>query len=136
MRIDMPELREHPDFRTNDLRVKNRRAINAAIESRLAAGSSDYWIAKLNAAGVPCDRVKALPEVFADPQIIEQEMVIGADHPGHGEVKMLGFPVKFTEAPCRVRRPAPDLGADTDDVLRELGYAAEDIARMREAGAI
>jgi crotonobetainyl-CoA:carnitine CoA-transferase CaiB-like acyl-CoA transferase len=134
--LDAPELRDHPDFRTNDLRVQNRRAMNAAIESRLAAGTSDYWIGKLNAAGVPCDRVRTLPEVFADPQTIEQEMVLSAEHPGHGEVRMLGFPIKFAEAPCRLRCPAPDLGADSDEVLRELGYSAEDIARLHAAGAV
>ncbi len=134
--LEAAELRDHPDFRTNDLRVRNRRAMNAAIEARLAAGTSDYWIAKLNAAGVPCDRVKTLPEVFADPQIIEQEMVVKAEHTGHGEVEMLGFPIKFAEAPCRLYRPAPDLGADTDDVLAELGYAGADIARLRQAGIV
>ena len=134
--LEAAELRDHPDFRTNDLRVRNRRAMNAAIEARLAAGTSDYWIAKLNAAGVPCDRVKTLPEVFADPQIIEQEMVVKAEHTGHGEVEMLGFPIKFAEAPCRLYRPAPDLGADTDDVLAELGYARADIARLRQAGIV
>ncbi len=134
--LETPEWRDHPDFRTNDLRVKNRRAMNAAIEERLANGSCDYWIDKLNAAGVPCDRVKTLPEVFADPQTIEQEMVVSAEHPGHGVVRMLGFPIKFAEAPCRLYRPAPDLGADTDEVLRELGYSPEDIGRLRDAGAI
>jgi crotonobetainyl-CoA:carnitine CoA-transferase CaiB-like acyl-CoA transferase len=56
------------------------------------------------------------------PPIASQEMLISADHPGHGEVRMRGFPLKFTEGPCRLRRPAPDLGADTDDALHELGY--------------
>jgi crotonobetainyl-CoA:carnitine CoA-transferase CaiB-like acyl-CoA transferase len=134
--LEAPELRDDPDFRTNDLRVKNRRAMNAAVEERLAGGTSDYWIDKLNAAGVPCDRVKTLPEVFADPQTIEQEMVVSAEHPGHGLVRMLGFPIKFAEAPCRLYRPAPDLGADTDEVLQGLGYSPEDIGRLREAGAV
>jgi CoA:oxalate CoA-transferase len=134
--LDAPELRDHPDFRTNDLRVQNCRAMNAAIVERLANGTSDHWIATLNAAGVPCDRVKTLPEVFTDPQTIDQEMVVSAGHPGHGEVRMLGFPVKFAEAPCRLRRPAPDLGADTDEVLRELRYSAEDITRLHQAGAV
>jgi crotonobetainyl-CoA:carnitine CoA-transferase CaiB-like acyl-CoA transferase len=134
--LGAPELRDHPDFRGNDDRVRNRHAMNAAIEERLKVGSSAYWIEKLNAAGVPCDRVMTLPEVFSDPQTRDQEMVLGVEHPGHGEVEMLGFPIKFSEAPCRIRRPAPDLGADTDAVLQELGYSTENIARLREAGVV
>jgi crotonobetainyl-CoA:carnitine CoA-transferase CaiB-like acyl-CoA transferase len=134
--LGMPELRDDPRFATNDLRVANRRAINAAVEERLQSGTSDYWIELLNAAGVPCDRVISLPEVFADPQVIDQEMVVSSEHPGHGEVRMLGFPIKFTDAPCRLRRPAPDLGADTGAVLRDLGYSPEDIARLRGAGVV
>jgi crotonobetainyl-CoA:carnitine CoA-transferase CaiB-like acyl-CoA transferase len=134
--LGMPELRNDPRFRTNDLRVENRRVINTAIEERLQSGTSDYWIEKLNAAGVPCDRVMNLSEVFTDPQVIDQEMVVSATHPGHGEVRMLGFPIKFTEAPCRLRHPAPDLGADSDAILRELGYSPEEISRSREAGVV
>lgn len=134
--LDAPELRDDPRFRSNDLRVANRAAINAAIEDRLKGGASDYWIAKLNAAGVPCERVKTLAQVFADPQTVEQQMVLEVEHPGHGRVKMLGFPIKFREAPCRLSRPAPDLGADSDAVLAELGYSPEEIARLRAAGVV
>jgi crotonobetainyl-CoA:carnitine CoA-transferase CaiB-like acyl-CoA transferase len=131
-----PELRDDPRFRTNALRVANRAAINAAIEARLAGGTTEYWIEKLNAAGVPCGRVMGLAEVFADPQVTNQQMVLTQDHPGHGAVRMLGFPVKFAEAPCQLRRPAPEIGGDSDAVLQELGYAASEIAALRAAGII
>ena len=49
---------------------------------------------------------------------------------------MLGFPTKFGEKPCRIRRPAPDLGADTDAVLCELGYTLEEIVRLRRNGVV
>jgi crotonobetainyl-CoA:carnitine CoA-transferase CaiB-like acyl-CoA transferase len=134
--IGAPELRDDPRFLTNDLRVGNRAAINAAVEARLAAGTTQYWIDKLNAAGVPCGRVMGLAEVFADPQVKDQQMVLTQMHPGHGAVRMLGFPVKFAEAPCRLRLPAREIGGDSDAVLRELGYSAEEIARLREAGVV
>jgi crotonobetainyl-CoA:carnitine CoA-transferase CaiB-like acyl-CoA transferase len=134
--LDAGELRDDPRFRSNALRVANRAAINAAIEQRLKTGTSAHWIEKLNAAGVPCDRIMILPEVFADPQVRDQQMALTIDHPGHGPVTMLGFPLKFAEAPCAVRRPAPDLGADTEAVLGELGYPAEEIARLRDAGIV
>jgi crotonobetainyl-CoA:carnitine CoA-transferase CaiB-like acyl-CoA transferase len=134
--LDASELREDPRFATNDLRVANRAAMNAEIEKPLAADTTENWIDRLNAAGVPCGRVMGLPEVFADPQVLDQEMVLTQHHPGHGDVKMLGFPVKFGEAPCRLRLPAPELGADTEAVLREFGYSVEEITALRRAGAI
>ena len=134
--IGAPELHSHPDFATNALRVKNRGAINQAIEARLRANTSAHWIAVLNAAGVPCGRVMNLAEVFADPQVREQEMVVTVDHPGYGPVEMLGFPLKFSGNPCRVRRPAPMLGADTDDVLREAGLSQAMIDNLRAKGVV
>jgi crotonobetainyl-CoA:carnitine CoA-transferase CaiB-like acyl-CoA transferase len=132
--LAMPELRANPDFATNDLRVKHRAAMNAAIEARLRTETTAHWIETLNGAGVPCGRVMGLGEVFADPQVLDQQMVLTQRHPGHGDVKMLGFPIKFAEAPCELRRPAPELGADTQAVLAELGYSADEIAAMHEAG--
>jgi crotonobetainyl-CoA:carnitine CoA-transferase CaiB-like acyl-CoA transferase len=134
--LGLDELRADRRFATNDLRVRNRAAINAAIEARLVSETTEYWIDKLNAAGVPCGRVMGLGEVFADPQTVDQQMVLSQEHPGHGTVRMLGFPIKFREAPCALRHPAPEIGADTDAVLAELGYSAAEIATLREGGVV
>ena len=74
--------------------------------------------------------VQAVEEV-ADPQIRHQRMRITVDHPKHGPIDVLGFPIKFTDEPCRIHRPPPDLGEDADTLLAELGYSAESIAALR-----
>jgi len=130
--LELEALLEHPDFRTNDLRVQHRTAINALINARIAQAPKAYWIETLNAAGVPCGVVMNLADVFADPQTLSQEMVRSVPHPGHGAVKMTGFPLKFHEAPCTVRYLVPELGAHTTGVLLALGYSAPEITTLSQ----
>lgn len=110
--LDLVELEQHPDFATNALRVRHRARINALVGAKIALNTRAHWIEALNAAGVPCGLVHDLAEALSAPQARHQEMVLEVEHPGHGPVRMLGFPMKFVEAPCRLRHPAPALGAD------------------------
>ena len=132
--LGLGELKAHPDFASNELRVKHRPRINALVGAKIALGTRAEWIERLNRAGVPCGRVMDFAEAFADPQILARDMVLTVDHPGHGAVRMPGFPMKFTQAPCRVAGPAPALGADTDAVLGDLGVPAAELDRLRQRG--
>ena len=98
--------------------------------------STAYWVETLNKAGVPCGPVNSVAEVFQDPQILAQDMVINVDHPGSGMVRMLGFPIKLSETPCRVRRSAPGLGEHSDEVLAELDYSEAERAALRRDSVI
>jgi CoA:oxalate CoA-transferase len=134
--LAMPDLKTDPLYATQTARVSNRTRINAIIGGRLATQSTAHWVATLNAAGVPCGPVHAVPDVFADPQIRSQEMMLEVEQPGHGLVRLLGFPMKLSDTPCRVRRPAPELGEHSDEILEALNYDAQTRAVLRAAAVV
>jgi CoA:oxalate CoA-transferase len=74
--------------------------------------------------------------VFEDPQVKAQGMVIEVDQGRRGVVRMVGFPVKLSDSPARLRYPSPELGAHTDEVLADAGYSEEEIAGLRARGSI
>lgn len=125
-----------PDLATPAQRRAARPELNAMVNDKLGRQSQAYWIDRLNAAGVPAGKVLSIAEVFADPQIEAQQMVIDVEHPGQGVVRMTGFPVKLSDTPCVVRLPAPELGAHTRDVLAEIGLGWDEIDRLQAAMVI
>ncbi|HEX6142893.1 MAG TPA: CoA transferase [Geminicoccaceae bacterium] len=134
--LGLLDLLDDPEFATNEARMRNRERLRAPIEAETRKAPVAAWIDRLNRAGVPCGRVMTLPEVFCDPQVLAQDMVLEADHPGHGMVRMTGFPVRLERTPARLRRPAPALGEHTEGVLAELGYPAARIRELRDAGVV
>jgi crotonobetainyl-CoA:carnitine CoA-transferase CaiB-like acyl-CoA transferase len=127
---------ERPDLKTQQQRRAARPELNALVDAALGVETQDYWIARLNKAGVPAGKVLTVAEVFSDPQIAAQEMAIDVEHPGRGPVRMVGFPVKLSETPCLVRRPAPELGAHTGEVLAEIGLETGEIERLKAAKVV
>ncbi len=118
--LDLKDLLADPRYSTNSERLLHRNTLSQRINDVTCLRSVAHWITAINNAGCPCGRVMDLAEVFEDPQILAQEMVIDVPHPGHGSVRMTGFPVKLSRTPAGIQRPAPDLGADTEDILSNL----------------
>ena len=131
--LGLEEMLTRPEYDTPQKRHARRDDFRAPIDAVLATDTQDNWIERLNAAGVPCGKVLNVSDVMADPQIAAQEMVIDIDHPGHGVVRMVGFPVKLSDTPARVRHPAPDLGQHTREVLSQAGLDATEIDRLTAA---
>ncbi|MFL6055213.1 MAG: CaiB/BaiF CoA transferase family protein [Actinoallomurus sp.] len=130
------DLAEDPRFATNKDRVAHREELVALIEEALAARTSAEWAEVLTEAGVPSGPINTVPEALAHPQVLAREMVVEVEHPQVGPLSMLGSPVKLSAQPPAVRSAPPRLGEHTDEVLAELGLSPEEIAAMRDEGAI
>ena len=95
------------------------------------------WLADLTKAGLPCGRINSIPEVFAHPQAQARAMTLESEHASAGTVRLPGFPYKFSQTPAEILRPPPMLGEHTEDILTGLlNYSTEDIASLRDKGAI
>ena len=129
-------LAKDPDFVTDDVRLKNRDRLNAAIEALTASKTTAEWIEIINAAGVPCGPVYKMDEVFADPQVKHVGIAQPVKHPILGDIELVGQSVTLSRTPSRMRNATPELGEHTDEVLREIGCDDTEIASLRAAGAI
>jgi formyl-CoA transferase/CoA:oxalate CoA-transferase len=134
--LGVEELAEDPRFATNPDRVQHRDELIPLLEEALATRTSAEWAELLNEAGVPAGPINTVPEALAHPQVLAREMVVEAEHPVAGRLRMLGSPVKLSAHPPTVRSAPPGLGEHTDEVLAELGLTAGEIAAMRSEGAI
>ena len=134
--LDAEQLTKHPDYSGGRVRLRNRDQLNAEIEAITRTRTSAEWIERLNAAGVPCGPIYRIDEVFADPQVQHIGIARSIDHPQRGRQQLVGQAVELSRTPWSLRRPTPEKGDSTDNVLAELGYNSEAIAKLRTDGVI
>lgn len=127
----LPDLKEEqwPEGEAVDRQMKQ-------VADLMASRSCDEWMALLGPADLPVAPVNTMREAFDDPQLKHREMLLEMDHPVEGRIPQLGFPIKFSDTPGRLRTPPPLLGEHNDEVLRSLGYADGDIEELRRKSAI
>ncbi len=134
--LELEELVEDERFTDNPRRVAHRREIVPIIERRIRGLTKLEVVRRLRAANVPVGPINALDEVFADPVVRHLGLIAEVDHPTAGRVRAPGIPVRLSGTPPSVRRHPPELGEHTDEILRELGYAKDEIAALRRDGAV
>lgn len=134
--VDLGHLSADPRF--DDPRRQNEFRADAypVINEVLGAKTSTEWLAIFDAADIPCAPILEQSQVYEDPQIVENEMIVPVDHPQVGRVRMMGVPVHLSMTPGAVRRSSPLLGEHTDEVLQEFGYAANEIEALRAEAVI
>ncbi len=95
------------------------------------------WLEELRQVDLPCGSINTIPEALENPQAQARDLILVAEHPTTGSLRLTGFPYKLSQTPAQVRRPPPLLGEHTEQVLVELlQYSPEEVSLLREQGAI
>jgi len=130
------EWQEDERFRTPAGRVKHADARLERTASVLATDTSAHWLERLEAEGVPCAPILSRHEIPADPQVRANELIVESVHPHAGPMREPRPAARFGATPASLRRPAPQLGEHSDELLAELELPSEEIAALRRDGVL
>jgi len=126
-----PEWASDPRFATNSARVANRDEIVGLVAEAIRAQPAAYWFDRLEAAGIPAGPINRISEAIADVQAQHRHMVRTI-----AGVPMVGSPVRIDGERSDSDLPPPALGEHTDEILKQLGLGASDLARLRDLDVI
>jgi formyl-CoA transferase len=134
--IEREDLIEHPHYATPKDRRQHREELNGLIGKITATMTTAALVERLNAAGIPCGPIYSIDQTFADPQVRHLGIAQSVRSPALGDITIVGQPFTLSRTPSRLVSAAPEFGEQTEEILAEFGYSREDIARLRESGAI
>ena len=134
--IGLPDLATDGRFATNGDRVERRDELTSILADRFATAASATWLARLDRAGIPAGPILDVAEAFASPQAAALGSRVPLEHQTLGRVDQVGIPFELAGTPATVRLPPPLLGEHTDEILREEGYDAPAIDRLRAQGVV
>jgi formyl-CoA transferase len=134
--IGAPEFVTREDFKTGAARLKNREAVNAAIEAITVTKPSAEWIEIFNKASVPSGPIYSVDQVFADEQVKHLGIAQDGARPDGTKETFVGQPFALSRTPSKIAAIPPELGQHTDEVLKEFGFSDGEIAELRKANAL
>ena len=132
-RIGAQSLVAQAEFLTGHARLQNRDLLTQKMDAHLSTNTTAHWMSILG-GHIPCAPVHEIAEALENPFLLERNGVVTTAHPNGAELKNLRSPVRMTDP--TPNNPAPGLGADTNDILKELGYDEAAIQHLFRTGVI
>ena len=124
--LERPDLLDDPRYAGIASRLANRESLIADLETSFATRSAEDWVDKLLAAGIPAGPIYDYAQALHNDHADHREVLMDIEHPVEGTVRSMGFPVKLSGTPQRVRRPPPRLGEHTGEILSGLDLSEDD----------
>ncbi|MGH8675858.1 MAG: CaiB/BaiF CoA transferase family protein [Burkholderiales bacterium] len=133
--IGRPDLLSDPSFATQEARSRDFEPAYALVAAEMKKRTTAEWIAALEAADIPVQRMNSLADIVADPHLAAIGYFRPVEHPSEGRIKSMAVPSEWSESKPEFRRHAPRLGEHTREVLREAGYDTATIEQLIATGA-
>ncbi len=134
--LEAPELADDPRFADSPARIDHLEELVEVLNGYFAKLTNEELLARLDEAGVPAGPVLDIGQMNADPQALARGMIAEVGSASGAPMRVLGHPLKYSEAPASIRRPAPLLGQHSSEVLTEFGFTGDEIATLAGAGDI
>ena len=134
--LDRPEWLDDPRFKTPSLRDQNINDRLQITQDVLKGRTTEEWLARLEAEGVPCAPVLTRDQVIAHPQVLASNLLMETEHPVVGRLRQTRPAARFAKTPAQYRRGAPLLGQHTAEILSELGLSGPDIEALRKRSIV
>jgi CoA:oxalate CoA-transferase len=135
--VGLPHLKADPRFVDNPSRTRNHAQLDPLLREHFIAQPRAHWLRLLGAAGVPCAPVANVAEVARNPQLLERDMILPADHPTYNGLLVPGSPLRSAGRQSPLPTRAPALGQHSESVLKNLlGYDQTRMAQLRARGII
>ncbi|MFX1759838.1 CaiB/BaiF CoA transferase family protein [Rhodococcus sp. As11] len=132
--IDRPDLGADPRFANFALRGENQDELLPILEQTFATQPVDYWLSRLQPAGVPSGPINDVAQALTEPHTLARGLLVETEHPTFGTVRQVASPVRFGSEPTQYRR-APLRNEHFDEIVRDLGYSTERVAELTGQGA-
>ncbi|HUG37014.1 MAG TPA: CoA transferase [Candidatus Limnocylindrales bacterium] len=133
--LGRPDALEDPRFKDWPSRTANEPALREIIEAALSTDDPRSWEARLTAADVPCGSIWKIDEIVGHPQLEHRDVLQTIDS-RYGPMRLVGAGFRLAHGSPGIDREPPTLGEHTDEILKDAGYDAEEIARLRRDAVI